>query len=118
MAMWKLVENGQKIPSDAIPIGHEADGQTLFAARALYAGGLHPGKASHTMFKGSSISFAGQELPTETFEVLCGPMDPRTLQWKKYRHGERGTVDGWQPVEGGREADGRALLLARAEHAQ
>ena len=116
--MWKLVENNGRIPPDAIPIGHEADGQTLFAARALYAGGLHLGKASHTMVKGSSISFAGQELVTETFEVLCGLKDSRVLQWKKYRHGEKALVEGWQPVEGGREADGRALLIVRAEHAQ
>ncbi|ORX41063.1 hypothetical protein BD324DRAFT_647960 [Kockovaella imperatae] len=117
VVMWKLVEGGESFPSDAIPVGHEADGQTLFAARSLYAGGLHLGKASHTMFKGSSISFAGKELITDTFEVLCGPRDPRTLQWKKYRHGEKAVVGNWQPVEGGREADGRALLISRAEHA-
>jgi len=33
-----------------------------------------------------------------------------------YRHGEHARVDGWLPVEGGREGDGRALLVAKGEY--
>ena len=116
VAMWKLVEKGQPVPRDAIPVGHEADGQTLFVARSLYAGGLHLGKASPNI--GCTISFAGQELSPDTYEVLCGTRDPRELRWMRYRHGEKAEVEGWQPVEGGREADGRALLIVKADHAQ
>lgn len=42
--MWKLVERGAAIPADALPIGHEADGVPLFAARAWWEGGVHLGK--------------------------------------------------------------------------
>lgn len=30
-----------------------------------------------------------------------------------FPHGQIAHVEGWQPVEGGREKDGRALLLAK-----
>lgn len=41
---WKLVEKGQRLPVDALPIGNEQDGAVLYAARAWYQGGLHLGK--------------------------------------------------------------------------
>ena len=41
---WKLVERGGNLPDDAIPIGHEKNGAFLYAARAWWEGGLHPGK--------------------------------------------------------------------------
>ena len=44
MVMWKVVERGGPIPDDALPIGNEADGVVLFAARAWSAGGVHLGK--------------------------------------------------------------------------
>jgi hypothetical protein len=38
------------------------------------------------------------------------------LKWMTFRHGERSLVQGWQPVEGGRESDGSAILLAKGEY--
>jgi hypothetical protein len=33
-----------------------------------------------------------------------------------FRHGEKATVEQWQPVEGGRESNGAALLVAKGEY--
>lgn len=41
---WKLVEKGQRLPVDALPIGNEQDGAVLYAARAWHQGGVHLGK--------------------------------------------------------------------------
>jgi len=61
----------------------------------------------------ASLSYAGSEHPLDIYEVLCGPADPSLIKWMTYRHGETAQVDGWQPVEAGREKDGTALLLAK-----
>ena len=44
LIQWKLVERGQDSPPDALAIGHETDGQLLYAARAWFNGGVHLGK--------------------------------------------------------------------------
>jgi hypothetical protein len=44
MVQWKLVEKGDPTPPDALAIGHETDGQLLYAARAWFNGGVHLGK--------------------------------------------------------------------------
>jgi hypothetical protein len=44
LIQWKLVERGQDAPPDALAIGHETDGQLLYAARAWFNGGVHLGK--------------------------------------------------------------------------
>ena len=49
----------------------------------------------------------------DTFEVLCGAPDQTLLKWMTFRHGEKCDVHGWMPVEGGREAGGEALLIAK-----
>ncbi|WVR08568.1 hypothetical protein IAU60_005623 [Kwoniella sp. DSM 27419] len=114
---WKLVEKGQRPPPDALPIGSEQDGAALFAARAWWEGGIHLGKAGHHLVNGASISYGGSEKSLETYEVLCGNMnEPYLVKWMTYRHGELAKVEGWQPVEGGREKDGSALLLAKGEY--
>lgn len=43
LIMWKLIE-GEDVPRDALPLGEEADGAILYAARAYKNGGLHIGK--------------------------------------------------------------------------
>ncbi|WWD08345.1 hypothetical protein V865_006457 [Kwoniella europaea PYCC6329] len=115
--MWKLVEKGQRLPSDALPIGHEQDGAALYSARAWWEGGVHLGKAGHHLVSGASISYGGAEITLDTYEVLCGPInEPYLVKWMTYRHGEVASVQGWQPVEGGREKDGTALLLAKGDY--
>jgi hypothetical protein len=49
LVQWKLVEKGQATPPDALAIGHETDGQLLYAARAWFNGGVHLGKYVHYM---------------------------------------------------------------------
>lgn len=111
---WKLVEKGQRLPVDALPIGNEQDGAVLYAARAWYQGGLHLGKAGHHLHKGASIPYGGGEISFDTYEVFCGPInEPHLVKWMTFPHGQIAHVEGWQPVEGGREKDGRALLLAK-----
>ncbi|WWC72541.1 uncharacterized protein I206_106503 [Kwoniella pini CBS 10737] len=115
--MWKLVEKGQRLPNDALPIGHEQDGAVLYAARAWWEGGIHLGKAGHHLISGASISYGGAEMVLDTYEVLCGPInEPYLVKWMTYRHGEVAAVQGWQPIEGGREKDGTALLLAKGDY--
>ena len=114
---WRLVEKSQ-IPDDAIPVGHESDRGILFASRAWWDGGLHLGKAATHFDNRASISYAGQEHVLDVYEVLCGPNDPRVLKWVTFRHGEKAEMRSWQPVEGGRERNGRALLLAKGEYAE
>ncbi|WRT70656.1 uncharacterized protein IL334_007654 [Kwoniella shivajii] len=114
---WKLVEKGQRLPSDALPIGHEQDGAVLYAARSWWEGGIHLGKAGHHLNSGASISYGGAEITLDTYEILCGPInEPYLVKWMSYRHGEVATVQGWQPIEGGREKDGTALLLAKGDY--
>ena len=44
LVQWKLVEKSGSIPPDALAIGHESDGQLLYAVRAWFNGGIHLGK--------------------------------------------------------------------------
>ncbi|EIW69915.1 hypothetical protein TREMEDRAFT_68366 [Tremella mesenterica DSM 1558] len=115
LVMWKLVERGEHLPNDALPVGREENGQILYTARAWWEGGVHPGPGIH-LVDSASISYAGSEHSLDVYEVLCGPADPDIIKWMSFDHGQRATVDGWQPVEGGRERDGRALLVARGEY--
>ncbi|KAK8850484.1 hypothetical protein IAR55_004402 [Kwoniella newhampshirensis] len=114
---WKLVEKSQNLPPDVLPIGNEQDGTPLYAARAWWEGGIHLGKAGHHLNSGASISYGGDEITLDTYEVFCGPInEPYLVKWMTFRHGEVAAVNGWQPVEGGREKDGAALLLAKGEY--
>ncbi|WVO20476.1 uncharacterized protein IAS62_001773 [Cryptococcus decagattii] len=111
---WKLVEKGERLPVDALPIGNEQDGAVLYAARAWHQGGVHLGKAGHHLHKGASIPYGGGEISFDTYEVFCGSInEPHLVKWMTFPHGQIAHVEGWQPVEGGREKDGRALLLAK-----
>ncbi|KAK4688596.1 hypothetical protein P7C73_g1516, partial [Tremellales sp. Uapishka_1] len=113
LLMWKLVERGQRLPEDVLPIGHEADGAVLYAARAWWEGGVHLGKAAQ---HNASLSFGGQEHLIDTYEVLCGPLNQGVIRWMNFHHGSNARVEGWQPVEGGRESDGTALLVAKGDY--
>ncbi|RXK41676.1 hypothetical protein M231_00911 [Tremella mesenterica] len=116
LVMWKLVQRGEHLPNDALPVGREENGQILYTARAWWDGGVHLGKAGVHLVDSASISYAGSEHSLDVYEVLCGPADPEIIKWMSFDHGQRAMVEGWQPVEGGRERDGRALLIARGEY--
>ncbi|KIL68915.1 carbohydrate-binding module family 12 protein [Amanita muscaria Koide BX008] len=50
--------------------GNERDGTPLYIARALYKGGVHPGKASPKL-DGAFIPLDGKEKAVNEYEVLC-----------------------------------------------
>lgn len=66
---WKAASGGN-IPIDAVTCGHEADGTPLYAARASYQGGIHPGKV-RPAFGAANIPYGGQEVKVSSYEVLC-----------------------------------------------
>jgi len=67
---WILCNNANEIPMDkVVPIGREAEGQTLYSARALFNGTFHVGKAG-AHITGASIPFSGREEYVTPFEVL------------------------------------------------
>lgn len=118
---WRLhTPQSGPLPATALPIGYEGDGAPLFAARAWHEGGLHLGKAGPHLFRGAAISYAGAEITMDTYEVLCGPSREdggggTLLKWMMFRHGETCGVNGWQPVEGGREKNGEALFISKGD---
>ncbi len=61
--------SGGRIPRGAIPVGREAGGQYLYAARAWYGGGLHPGKV-RPGFRAAKIPYGGREVDVWSYEVL------------------------------------------------
>lgn len=118
LVIWKLVQPNTPFafPPDALQIGHDGSGQPLFSARAWHEGGLQLGKAGPHLNRGCSISYGGAEIQTDTYEVLCAARpDPALLKWMCFNHGEEMRVEGWQPVEGGRERDGQSLFVAKGE---
>ncbi|KZT57842.1 hypothetical protein CALCODRAFT_267729 [Calocera cornea HHB12733] len=138
---WVLVEEGQKIPDDALQTGVEATGEPLYSTRVWWKGGLHLGKvrapgiprvrpgdsanrpcpfrlqAANHIHNYASISWDSQEHTTPTFEVLCGP--PAHVQWLEIPHGVRATsalFHDFTAVEGGREATGTFIFVAQGEY--
>jgi len=73
-------------------------------------------RAGSHLVNNAAISFGGAEHTLDIYEVLCGPSDPTLLQWRNYSHGQQAAVDGWLPVEGGREKDGQPLFIAKGEY--
>lgn len=67
-AHWVTASNG-KIPSSAVVVGYEANGEPLYTARAAYQGGLHPGKV-RLAFGAANIPYGGKEVKVNPYEVL------------------------------------------------
>ena len=64
---WVKARNGE-IPANAV-IGGEENGQPLYIARAMYKGGIHPGKIGKG-WKGCNISYGGLEIESKEYEIL------------------------------------------------
>ncbi|KAJ2816538.1 hypothetical protein FBU31_006538, partial [Coemansia sp. 'formosensis'] len=78
---WVSASDGF-IPDRAVQGGVEKDGAPLFVARAIYKGGLHPGKAGrHIENGGCAIGFGHKEVNVREYQVLCG--DASQLYWVK-----------------------------------
>ncbi|KAH9471214.1 hypothetical protein Pst134EA_005123 [Puccinia striiformis f. sp. tritici] len=111
---WTLVNKSDPIPNNAIEGGREG-GHSLYIGRTYYKGGLHIGKVSHHL-GGCVIGYAGKEHNDfDKYEVLCG--DKNAVKWVNHasNHGVI-QAQGWQPVEGGREEDGRFLFVSQVLH--
>jgi len=113
-AVYWVPTQGGNIPPNAIQAGNEQDGTPLYVARAFLEGGVHPGKAGRhlNLWKGgAAISYGGREIAVDKYEVLAG--DPSKIRWIPADGMLR--VQGWQPIEGGREANGKFLFIISAE---
>lgn len=106
---WVQCQNGS-IPPNAVQGGCESDGRPLYVARREHEGSIVPGKAGQHI-KGVLISYDGKEINHDTCEVLCGPASH--IQWKEC-YG-RLQVNGWVPMECGRETDGTELFIAKTK---
>ncbi|PLW16057.1 hypothetical protein PCANC_06745 [Puccinia coronata f. sp. avenae] len=111
---WVLVSKSDPIPNNAIEGGREG-AHSLYIGRTYYEGGLHIGKVSNHL-GGCVIGYAGKEHNHfDKYEILCG--DKNAVKWVNHASGH-GVIQaqGWQPIEGGREADGRFLFVCQALH--
>ena len=66
---WVNSQHGV-LPPNAIVAGNTSSGETLYIGRAKEQGSLTPGKV-HPSHKVVYISFGGQEIPHQMYEVLC-----------------------------------------------
>lgn len=106
---WVSATNGH-IPGGAVQGGIEKDGAPLFVARAIYKGGLHPGKAGrHIQDGGCVIGWGHKEINLSDYQILCG--DASQLRWVN-QEGEL-NIQGFRPVEAGHEETGEPLYVAK-----
>lgn len=100
------------VPNNAFAVGRDTNGTVLFACRARFAGGVHPGK----VWQGGDychISYGGQEYLIKRFQVLTVTGSPRgrAVYWQPVRNGQLPL----NAVAVGQEANnGQALYLCRA----
>ncbi|MBW0560859.1 hypothetical protein O181_100574 [Austropuccinia psidii MF-1] len=111
---WVLIDRTDPIPNNAIEGGREG-GHSLYIGRAYFKGGLHVGKVSHHL-GGCVIGWGGKEHNDfDKYEILCG--DKNSVRWVNHpQHQGVIQAQGWQPVEGGREEDGRFLFVCQVQH--
>ncbi|KAJ2550472.1 hypothetical protein EV175_004055 [Coemansia sp. RSA 1933] len=106
---WVSASNGH-IPPNAVQGGIENDGTPLFVARAIYKGGLHPGKAGqHLENGGCNIGFGHKEVAVSEYQVLCG--DASRLRW--VRQDGPLIIQGFVPYPAGHEETGEPLYIAK-----
>jgi hypothetical protein len=78
-AAWVLARNGE-IPHDAVPGGHEANGQTTYIARFVTKEGqLAPGKLV-PQYRQAYTCYNGKEQSSEIYQVLTHP-NQQELKW-------------------------------------
>ncbi|KAJ3239119.1 hypothetical protein HDU81_006450 [Chytriomyces hyalinus] len=114
MTYWKKFK-GPFLPSEAIPIGRDTDGSSLFATRAPWKGGLHVGKGRNN--GGCYISWGGKEIllgHEAEYEVLCGLAE--AIEWIP-QNGlvSAGLVSGNRLIQGGHEENGTPLFVGFCE---
>ncbi|KAJ2792984.1 hypothetical protein H4S07_007184, partial [Coemansia furcata] len=109
---WVAASDGH-IPPNPVQGGIEDDGKPLFVARAIYKGGLHPGKAGqHLGGGGCAIGYGGKEVGVSEYQVLCG--DASKLRWSA-QDGILNLED-CVPYPAGHEESGEPLYIAKTLH--
>ncbi|KIY65687.1 carbohydrate-binding module family 12 protein [Cylindrobasidium torrendii FP15055 ss-10] len=111
-ATW-ILNSGKDMPRDAIRVMRSGDAD-IYICRAFYEGGIQIGKASSVFKKGGVIGFAHDEIHLDTYEILVGDM--RGLKWVNTSGNLNLASLNARPVEGGREADGKPLYVAKAPY--
>ncbi|XP_065364664.1 uncharacterized protein LOC135957789 [Calliphora vicina] len=103
---WINCANGAA-PSMAVVAGHDSDGDTIYIGRAEYSGDLLPAKVVPNKGK-AYVSFGGQEVEVESYEVLSG----LRYQWIPAANGDVPPA----AVKVGRAADGDFLYAGRGNY--
>jgi hypothetical protein len=111
---WVLVEGRDKIPRSAIEAGRDKDNNPIYIARAYYEDSLQIGKASPVFKEGSAIGYAGRVIELNKFEILIG--DPQAIRWVSYSYQLDLERLGATPVQGGKEANGTPIYIARVKY--
>jgi hypothetical protein len=111
---WVLVEGRDKIPPSAYSVGNDKDNHPVFVARAFIDHGLQLGKASAQFKQGSAIGYGGKVVELSTFEVLLA--DTNAVYWVSFSNQLNLEELGAKPVEGGKEANGAVLYIARVKY--
>ncbi|KAF8482951.1 hypothetical protein DFH94DRAFT_843948 [Russula ochroleuca] len=111
---WVLVEGREKIPPSAIEAGRDKDNHPIYIARAYFEDSLQIGKASQVFKEGAAIGYGGRVVELNKFEVLIG--DPKGIRWVSYSYQLDLQRLGATPVEGGKEANGTPLYIARVKY--
>jgi len=127
---WQLVEKGDSFTDQAVQTGSEASGEILYSARSWLEGGLHPGKAGRHLQGGALIPYGSVEYPVDTYEILVG--DAAFASWVEIPRDRVLNIRAspptptqalytklapklsFVPIEGGRDAEGKCLLVAQA----
>merc|ERR1711962_1465276 len=86
------------------------DGMDLVVGRALYNGGIHPGKLnpSHSSLY---VSYGGREVPLKEYEILVQDSNVDNLHWVAASKGEVPPA----ALKTGYESNGDPLFVARGK---
>lgn len=103
LANWSAGQKGT-LPQNALLAGSHSENQPLYIVRANYAKGVHIGKIGRN-WQSALIPYGGREIAVSEYEVFTG----KGL-WVNVSNG---TLPA-NAIEGGREADGKKLYIARS----
>ena len=101
-AGWVPASDGI-IPSGSLVSGYESNGEELYACRAKFNGGVHPGE-TRGGFKGCSIGWGGKEIAVKQYETY--------VVWQRAAGGKVPS----SAIVTGNESSGEKLYLCRAKY--
>lgn len=105
---WVQLHSYQPLPQNAVYAGQDTDGDPIYVGRASHAGDHIPCKLIPNK-QAAFIAYDGQEIPKNSFEVLCGT----DFTWVPSSGGS--VVQ--NALVGGRTINGEPLYIGRAHYA-